>query len=414
MVLGRKTIAGAIALGLTAATPSVAHADGAVNGRISFTSFRSGALGDIWTMNPDGSELRKLTTDTPGAPPIYDAQSDWSPDGRWIAFRRGPNASTRLGVWKMTRYGEDQRLLAQGDPLVPRENATQPAWAPDGLSLLFRANRPPFSDTDIWEMDPEGGDQRLVAHLPGEQLYPSYSPDKSRIAYTTPVGGDRGIFTAAADGSDVRTVFNAPGVDDSAPNWSPDGRRIAFESAIDGDGEIYVIDADGDNLRQLTHNEIHDEGPSWSPDGRRIVFTSGPGNLEGDIWVMNADGSGRMQITDSPGRDESPDWQPVRHAGDYTACGDTVDAGPGAYSVKVAGEHLTCAKAQEVAAAWSAGEAAAGVRDQPFLGFACASSDAGYGALLVECAHRGNRPDGEPGTGNDKAIVWLWRGAPAD
>ena len=201
---------------------------------------------------------------------------------------------------------------------MPRENATQPAWAPDGLSLLFRANRPPFSDTDIWEMDPEGGDQRLVAHLPGEQLYPSYSPDKSRIAYTSPVGGDRGIFTAAADGSDVRTVFNAPGVDDSAPNWSPDGRRIAFESAIDGDGEIYVIDADGDNLRQLTHNTIHDEGPSWSPDGQRIVFTSGPGNLEGDIWVMNADGSGRTRITDSPGRDESPDWQPVPHAGDYS------------------------------------------------------------------------------------------------
>jgi hypothetical protein len=121
-----------------------------------------------------------------------------------------------------------------------------------------------------------------------------------------------------------------------------------------------------------------------------------------------------MQITDSPGRDESPDWQPVPHAGDYTACGDTVDAGPGAYSVKAAGEHLTCARAQEVAAAWPAGEAAVGVRDQPFLGFACASSDAGYGALLVECAHRGNRPDGEPGTGNDKAIVWLWRGAPAD
>ena len=164
----------------------------------------------------------------------------------------------------MTRYGEEQRLLAQGDPLVPRENATQPAWAPDGLSMLFRANRPPFSDTDIWEWTPEGGDQRLVAHLPGEQLYPELlagqEPDRLHVTRRRRPR----IFTAAADGSDVRTVFNAPGVDDSAPNWSPDG-RIAFESAIDGDGEIYVIDADGGNLRQLTHNDVHDEGPELVP-----------------------------------------------------------------------------------------------------------------------------------------------------
>jgi TolB protein len=408
MAFRRKTMAcAALALGLAAAGSPAAHAGEALNGRISFTSFRDGALGDIWTMNPDGSRLRKLTTDSPGEPPLYDAQSDWSPDGRWIAFRRGPNASTRLGVWKMTRYGEEQRLLAQGDPLVPRQNATQPAWAPDGLSLLFRANRPPFSDTDIWEMDTEGGGQHLVAHLPGEQLYPSYSPTKNRIAFTSPVSADRGIFTAAPDGSDVRTVFDAPGVDDSAPNWSPDGRRLAFESPIDGDGEIYVIDADGGNLRQLTHNEIHDEGPSWSPDGRRIVFTSGSGNLDGDIWVMNADGSERMRITDTPGRDESPDWQPVPHTGDYAACGDVVHSGPGVYSLKVGGDGLSCAEAQGVAAKWA--EAGGTL----VAGFACATSDAGDAAVLVECRHRGNRADGAPGQGNDKAIAWLWRGTSA-
>ena len=114
MVLGRKTIAAALALGLAAAIPSAADAGGAVERPDLVHQLPSGALGDIWTMNPDGSGLRRLTTDTAGEPPLYDAQSDWSPDGRWLAFRRGPNASTRLGVWKMTRYGEQQRLLARG------------------------------------------------------------------------------------------------------------------------------------------------------------------------------------------------------------------------------------------------------------------------------------------------------------
>jgi hypothetical protein len=189
-----------------------------------------------------------------------------------------------------------------------------------------------------------------------------------------------------------------------APNWSPDGRSIAFESAVDGDSEIYVIDVDGSGLRQITDNEIHDEGPSWSPDGQRIVFTSGPGNLEGDIWVMKADGSGRTQVTHSPGRDESPDWQPVPHADDLAACGDVVHAGPGAYSLGVAGDGLSCDRAREIAAAWA--EHGGTLVD----GFDCAASDAGYDALVVECAHRGNRADGLPGEGNDRAVAWLWRG----
>jgi TolB protein len=226
-------------------------------------------------------------------------------------------------------------------------------------------------------MDPDGSDQRLLAHIPGEQLYPSYAPDKGRIAFTSPISGDRGIFTAATDGSALRVVFDVLGVDDSAPNWSPDGRRIAFESAMDGDGEIYVIDADGTNLRQLTDNELHDEGPSWSPDGQRIVFTSGPTNLDGDIWVMNADGSGRTRITDSPGRDESPDWQPVPLAGEYpAACADVVHVGAGAYSVRAAGVELSCTRTRDVAAAWSA-SAETGELVGRVDGFTCATSDAG-------------------------------------
>jgi hypothetical protein len=102
----------------------------------------------------------------------------------------------------------------------------------------------------------------------------------------------------------------------------------------------------------------------------------------------------------------------VRLGGEYTAaCGDIVHAGTGAYSVKAAGAGLRCSRARDVAAAWSAG-AETGERGGRVDGFTCTTSDAGDGALLVECTHRGNRPDGAPGQGNDKAIAWLWRGGP--
>jgi Tol biopolymer transport system component len=401
-----RAIETAVALGVVVAlcVAAEAGASSSLNGRISFTSFRDGALGDIWTMNPDGTHLRKLTEG-----PLYDAQSDWSPNGQWIAFRRGPNASQRLGVWKMDLYGGDQTLLAQGDPAVPTQNATQPAWTPDGEGLLFRATLPPFPDSDTWWMDPNGNGRHLVAHVAGEQLYPSYSPDMSKIVFTTSLTPtDRAIFTMAADGSQPRKVFDVFGAYDSAPAWSPDGGQIAFESDHDGDMEIYVMNTDGSDVRRLTDNAIHDEGPVWSPDGKRITFTSGPEDLEGDIWVMDADGSDRTQLTDSPGRDESPDWQPVPHLGAAHACGDVTHAGTGAYSVLATGKELDCTKAHEVATRWSE-SALAGDADATVRGFVCTTADAGYDALKVTCAHRGSRAQRPQRRGNRKSLAFIWR-----
>jgi Tol biopolymer transport system component len=411
----RLTAVTALGALLALALAAAAEADGALNGRISFTSFRDGELGDIWTMNPDGTQLRKLT-----AGPLYDAQSDWSPDGQWLAFRRGSDGSRGLGVWKMDLYGANQRLLTQGDPAVPTQNATQPAWTPDGQGLLFRATLPPFPDSDVWAMDTEGSARHIVAHVPGEQLYPSYSPDMSRIAFTTPViSDDRAIFTMAPDGSDPMKVFDVVEAYDSAPNWSPDGSQIAFQSDQDGDMEIYVMNADGTDVRQLTQNTLHDEGPVWAPDGTRVAYTSGADNLNGDVWVMDADGTNQQQLMAQLGRDESPDWQPVPHTGHYRACGDVTHIGAGAYSVKAVGRHLDCTRAKALATRWSDAALAAAQHDpaegasddgaqDALRGFACRTSDAGYRALKVRCSHKGHG-DRSRARSHRKSILFIWR-----
>ena len=61
---------------------------------------------------------------------------------------------------------------------------------------------------------------------------------------------------------------------DVLPVWSPDGSKIAFSSNRDGKNEIYVMDANGGNLTRLTNNLADDDVPRWSPDGRRIAFDS--------------------------------------------------------------------------------------------------------------------------------------------
>ena len=296
---------------LAVAAPATAEP---VNGRIAFTTFESSAdpaAGDIWTMNADGADKVQAVFD-----PGYDAQSDWSPDGNRIAFRSRRNDRFEISIVDLR-----VRDAATGRPRVTDvavatdgSQTSMPSWFPDGTGLIYRRTNPPAGVTtlsDVWAMNLDGTNRRPIAVLPGDQLYPSYSPDMKQLVFATdPPGTERRRIEVmdVATGV-VKTLFDGgPTIDDAAPAWSPDGRQIAFESDLDGDGEIYVMNADGSNVRQITHNTIWDEGPAWSPDGTKFVFSRGLGDLVLDIWTMNADGSDQRQLTTYPGRDESPDW----------------------------------------------------------------------------------------------------------
>ncbi len=67
-----------------------------------------------------------------------------------------------------------------------------------------------------------------------------------------------------ADGSGLTTLTDNP-ANDSFPAWSPDGSRIAFTSDRDGNAEVYVMNADGSDLTRLTNNPAEDDAPAWSP-----------------------------------------------------------------------------------------------------------------------------------------------------
>jgi Tol biopolymer transport system component len=99
----------AAVVGLTCAATNAAEVDDVFNGRIAYSSFQTdpaGLVGDIFSVNPDGSNPRRLTND-----PLDDAQSDWSPGGRDIAYRiRKPETPTRnFEVVRMAASGTGRR-----------------------------------------------------------------------------------------------------------------------------------------------------------------------------------------------------------------------------------------------------------------------------------------------------------------
>ena len=231
------------ALWLTLVAPAAADT---FNGRIAFSSVRTDPQAkqfDIFSMNPDGSDVRRLTTS-----PATDRQPDWSPGGRAIAYSiRKPDSAINFEVAPMTAAGTGRRVLTT---TATGQASSQPAWAPDGGSILFRRSGPGRVST-IWQMGTRGERPVLRFAPPYAPLYPSWSPDRRRVAFAgivSPAGDtDRGIFTMSADGSGPTTLFDVAGAYDSAPAWSPDGTRIAFESNAD------VAGANPDGDRWTAH-----------------------------------------------------------------------------------------------------------------------------------------------------------------
>ena len=354
--LGRALL-GCAAAWLALAAPAGADV---FNGRIAFSSARTDPAArefDIFSMNADGSDQRRLTPN-----PDTDRQPDWSPGGTAIAYSIDkPDSPVNFEVARMTAAGTGHRRLTE---TVTGQASSEPAWVPDGRGILFRRSGPGRAST-IWQMGALGQSPALRFAPPHPLLYPSYAPDQRRLAYAgilSPTGDtDRGVFTLNVDGSGPTALFDVPGAWDSAPAWSPDGTNLSFESNADvaganpeGDMEIWVMQADGGRPTQLTANTAHDEGPAWSPDGRLLAFTSGPDDRHGDIHVIPAAGSDARKLTSYENADESPDWQAIPAPRTDARCGGLGRAGGAVSDVRRAGRGLTCPAARTLVRRWLA------------------------------------------------------------
>lgn len=143
----------------------------------------------------------------------------------------------------------------------------------------------------------------------GSDASPAWSPDGTRIAFSSFRDGNWEIYVMHADGQNQQRLTQSGGEVDRAPAWSPDGTRIAFSSERDGNSDIYVMNADGTNKVRLTEHAAIDADPAWSPDGNRIAFTSHRESFPA-IWVMNADGTGATRLTSNNLGDSQPTWSP--------------------------------------------------------------------------------------------------------
>jgi TolB protein len=304
----------ALAALVALATVGVDRAEAAfpgANGKIVFSSNKVTATNptgdfEIFTMNPDGSQLTQLTDNT-GSDERYPA---WSPDGKQIAFMRSPEGVFNPDIYVMSSDGSNQLRLTYS-PGVD----TSPVWSPDGQQIAFESYRD--GNYEIYKMnvaaeDPVSNKPVRLTDNPAADGSAAWSPDGTKIAFISYRAGDSEIFTMRADGSNPINRTNN-GRSDDAADWSPDGTKIVFQS----DYEIFTMRTNGTDKINLTKNSATDRHPAWSPDGKKVVYVSNlvtRANPTGgyEIFTMNADGTRKKARTsiDHYGTD-SPDWQPV-------------------------------------------------------------------------------------------------------
>ena len=144
---------------------------------------------DIYIMNADGSEKKRLTTD-----PAYDSDMEFSPDGTKIVYESFVGDLSTAKILVMDIEGGNKTYLADG---------TDPEWSPDGSRIIYKARNAAGKCCDIYIMKADGSGQKQLAEM---GYFHRFLPDGSRIIFFALAGDTYQIYSMNPDGSDKQPL----------------------------------------------------------------------------------------------------------------------------------------------------------------------------------------------------------------
>jgi TolB protein len=277
--------------------------------RIAFTMNDGDSTKNIYVIDSDGENMRRVTND-----PSLTQSPTWAPDGSKVAYVSYKTGLPR--IYELELASGRERML---EAVRGAGDYQTPAYHPDGRTLAFAVLGSDMR-SGIFTYDLERS--CCLAYLSGGPWYdlgPTYSPDGRWMAFNTLRFGDPvpQVMLMPAEGGNAETLSPyeyGNGGYFTSPDWSPIGDLVAFHGRIER-GRYHILVAsladNGRVLRQLTA-EGNNEDPSWAPDGRHLVFV-GERSWGYGLFVIDAT-TGKYRALMSGRRVGVPDWSPALSA----------------------------------------------------------------------------------------------------
>ncbi len=222
-----------------------------------------------------------------------------------IAFDHLPPGGITHGVVSIAVDGTGSTRLTS------TTTSPWPSWSPDGSRIAFTSSRD--GNDEIYVMNADGSALTRLTNNSATDIEPAWSPDGSRIAFVRGSGPSSELYVMNADGSGQTRVLSGGPI--RSPNWAPNGARIALGCGVGAGSntDLCLVNTDGSGLVRLATACCINVYPSWSPDGKRIAFMSnrdGTSESNYEIYVVNADGTAVTRLTNNPNVDSGPAWSP--------------------------------------------------------------------------------------------------------
>jgi eukaryotic-like serine/threonine-protein kinase len=239
-----------------------------------------------------------LTLTGPARPLRQSGQTAPAPEMRYSA---APTGALAYRLTWVDRTGQQLGFLGE------TANYSNPALSPDGKRLAVGV-RPNQSDTrDIWIFDIQRKTSTRLTHDDGDDLSPVWSPDGTRIAFSSDRAGVRNLYAKPATGLGPDELLLRTDQPKSIEGWSSDGRLIFYSVPRGTHTDIDALRlADGTTVSALD-GPYGESNATPSPDGRFLAYVSDE-NGSNEVFVRTYPGTtGKWQI--STGGGIEPQWR---------------------------------------------------------------------------------------------------------
>ncbi len=262
-------------------------------GSVDYAISDNGTLVYVPSTSTGGFNLTLVWVDRQGqATPLIEDRNVYnrprlSPDGQRVAVGARSGANPDIWIYDIGP-GTRMRLTVEG-------NNFSPVWTPDGTRVTFSSTRDGPQDL-YWKPADGSGQAELLLNMNSLNILTptSWSPDSESLAfYEVNPASARDIWALPREGDAlpfVATAFN-----ERAPMFSPDGRWLAYVSDESGRDEIYVQPYPGPGGKWPISAEGGTE-PHWSADGRELFYRLGDKMMVVEVQSEPAFTSGRPQL----------------------------------------------------------------------------------------------------------------------